>query len=159
MRQTAKKAAIEKVAPRNLSRTCARLCHSAAGELEQIHFLLRHRSVETTEKYFGSRGGSRTPLMISWSSSPMKRRAEELTANPTLRGLRSLCSTLLRVYHLPGEIDPTPERRLLFFFSRKWVLRLGSRRFHVAHGVLRAIRNGYEERLWFNRFLCWVGSS
>src|SRR3984957_4696127 len=51
----AKKADIDKVAPHDLRRTCARLCHSAGGELEQIQFLLGHRSVETTERYLGSR--------------------------------------------------------------------------------------------------------
>jgi integrase len=55
VRQCAKKAAIDKVAPHDLRRTCARLCHSAGGELEQIQFLLGHRSVETTERYLGSR--------------------------------------------------------------------------------------------------------
>jgi site-specific recombinase XerD len=55
VRQCARKAAIDKVAPHDLRRTCARLCHSAGGELEQIQFLLGHRSVETTEKYLGSR--------------------------------------------------------------------------------------------------------
>jgi site-specific recombinase XerD len=55
VRQCAKKAAIEKLAPHDLRRTCARLCHSAGGELEQIQFLLGHRSVETTERYLGSR--------------------------------------------------------------------------------------------------------
>jgi site-specific recombinase XerD len=55
VRQSAQKAAIEKVAPHDLRRTCARLCHSAGGELEQIQFLLGHRSVETTERYLGSR--------------------------------------------------------------------------------------------------------
>jgi integrase len=34
-------------------RSCARLCHSAGGELEQIQFLLGHVSVQTTEKYLG----------------------------------------------------------------------------------------------------------
>jgi hypothetical protein len=54
--QAAQNAAIEKVAPpHDLRRTCARLCHSAGGELEQIRFLLGHRSVETTERYLGSR--------------------------------------------------------------------------------------------------------
>jgi site-specific recombinase XerD len=55
VRHAAEKAAIEKVAPHDLRRTCARLCHSAGGELEQIQFLLGHRSVETTERYLGSR--------------------------------------------------------------------------------------------------------
>jgi site-specific recombinase XerD len=55
VRQAAQKAAIEKVAPHDLRRTCPRLCHSAGGELEQIQFLLGHRSVETTERYLGSR--------------------------------------------------------------------------------------------------------
>ena len=55
VRQCARKAAIDKVAPHDLRRTCARLCHSAGGELEQIQFLLGHRSVETTERYLGSR--------------------------------------------------------------------------------------------------------
>jgi hypothetical protein len=55
VRHAAEKAAIEKVAPHDLRRTCARLCHSVGGELEQIQFLLGHRSVETTERYLGSR--------------------------------------------------------------------------------------------------------
>jgi integrase len=55
VRQSAQNAAIEKVALHDLRRTWARLCHSAGGELEQIQFLLGHRSVETTERYLGSR--------------------------------------------------------------------------------------------------------
>ena len=41
------------LAPHDLRRTCARLCHQAGGELEQIQFLLGHVSVETTERYLG----------------------------------------------------------------------------------------------------------
>ncbi len=44
---------ITKLAPHDLRRSCARLCHSAGGELEQIQFLLGHVSVQTTEKYLG----------------------------------------------------------------------------------------------------------
>ena len=44
---------IDKLAPHDLRRTCARLCHSAGGELEQIQFLLGHVSVQTTERYLG----------------------------------------------------------------------------------------------------------
>ncbi len=42
---------IAKLAPHDLRRSCARLCHSAGGELEQIQFLQGHVSVQTTEKY------------------------------------------------------------------------------------------------------------
>lgn len=46
---------LDAVAPHDLRRTCARLCHLAGGELEQIQFLLGHRSVQTTERYLGSK--------------------------------------------------------------------------------------------------------
>ena len=35
--------------------TCARLCHGAGGELEQIQFFLGHASVQTTERYIRCR--------------------------------------------------------------------------------------------------------
>ena len=53
VREFAKKAAIDKLAPHDLRRTCARLCHSAGGELEKIQFLLGHVSIQTTERYLG----------------------------------------------------------------------------------------------------------
>jgi site-specific recombinase XerD len=53
VREHAAKAGIDKLAPHDLRRTCARLCHVAGGELEQIQFLLGHVSVQTTERYLG----------------------------------------------------------------------------------------------------------
>ncbi len=53
VRAAAKRADIKDLAPHDLRRTCARLCHLAGGELEQIQFLLGHASVETTERYLG----------------------------------------------------------------------------------------------------------
>jgi integrase len=50
--KAAKRADQESGSPR-LRRTCARLCHLAGGELEQIRFLLGHPSVQTTERYLG----------------------------------------------------------------------------------------------------------
>ena len=41
------------IAPHDLRRTCAKLCYSSGGELEQIQFLLGHASVQTTERYLG----------------------------------------------------------------------------------------------------------
>ena len=41
------------LAPHDLLRTCARLCHLEGGELDQIQFLLGHVSIQTTERYLG----------------------------------------------------------------------------------------------------------
>jgi integrase len=53
VRAAARRASIENLAPHDLRRTCARLCHLAGGELEQIQFLLGHVSVQTTERSLG----------------------------------------------------------------------------------------------------------
>ena len=53
VKQKAKECEIPSLAPHDLRRTCARLCHQAGGELEQIQFLLGHVSVQTTERYLG----------------------------------------------------------------------------------------------------------
>jgi hypothetical protein len=39
VRAAAARACIDKLAPHDLRRTCARLCHLAGGELDQIQFL------------------------------------------------------------------------------------------------------------------------
>ena len=44
---------IDELAPHDLRRTCARLCHLAGGELDQIQFLMGHVSIQTTERYLG----------------------------------------------------------------------------------------------------------
>ena len=53
VRAAAARAAIDKLAPHYLRRTCARLCHLVGGELDQIQFLLGHVSIQTTERYLG----------------------------------------------------------------------------------------------------------
>ena len=53
VKSAANVAELPNLAPHDLRRTCARLCHIAGGELEQIQFLLGHASVQTTERYLG----------------------------------------------------------------------------------------------------------
>jgi site-specific recombinase XerD len=53
VRNAAAAAGINNLAPHDLRRTCARLCHLAGGELDQIQFLLGHVSIQTTERYLG----------------------------------------------------------------------------------------------------------
>ena len=55
VKEGANRAGVTKLAPHDLRRTCARLCHAAGGELEQIQFLMGHVSIQTTERYLGCR--------------------------------------------------------------------------------------------------------
>jgi integrase len=50
VRAAATRAGIERLAPHDLRRTCARLCHLAGGELDQIQFLRGHVSIQTTKR-------------------------------------------------------------------------------------------------------------
>lgn len=51
----AESAGVPGIAPHDLRRTCAKLCRAAGGELEQIQMLLGHASVQTTERYLGTK--------------------------------------------------------------------------------------------------------
>jgi len=51
----AKQLGFENLAPHDLRRTCAKLCRESGGELEQIQLLLGHASVQTTERYLGTK--------------------------------------------------------------------------------------------------------
>jgi site-specific recombinase XerD len=51
--QYAHQVGIERLAPHDLRRTCAKLCRRSGGDLEQIQFLLGHSSIQTTERYLG----------------------------------------------------------------------------------------------------------
>ena len=55
LREYAAGIGIPGLAPHDLRRTCAKLCRAAGGELEQIQLLLGHASVQTTERYLGTK--------------------------------------------------------------------------------------------------------
>ena len=55
LRPYAAEAGVPGIAPHDLRRTTAKLCRAAGGELEQIQLLLGHASVQTTERYLGTR--------------------------------------------------------------------------------------------------------
>ena len=57
-----RKVGLDHVAPHDLRRTCAKLCHTSGGELEQIQFLLGHASVQTTERYLGCKQNLSHPV-------------------------------------------------------------------------------------------------
>ena len=55
LRPYAAAAGVPGIAPHDLRRTTAKLCRAAGGELEQIQLLLGHASVQTTERYLGTK--------------------------------------------------------------------------------------------------------
>src|SRR6202030_3867639 len=62
VRGCAERIGFQRLAPHDLRRTCARLCYSSGGELEQIQFLLGHASVHTTERYLGCKQNLAQPV-------------------------------------------------------------------------------------------------
>jgi len=118
---------LEHIAPHDLRRTCAKLCHSNGGELEQIQFLLGHASVLTTERYLGCKQNLGHPVNDLFDLR-IDAPADEGTASDgpepaprKPRGKRSDASaTILNMSGSQGEVernDPelrnwTPARRL-----------------------------------------------
>ena len=62
VRNYSRRAGLDHIAPHDLRRTCAKLCHDGGGELEQIQFLLGHASVQTTERYLGCKQNLGQPV-------------------------------------------------------------------------------------------------
>ena len=85
VRTCCEKAGLEHIAPHDLRRTCAKLCHDRGGELEQIQFLLGHASVQTTERYLGCKQNLGHPVNdlfdLRTDGEPQTKPEESVTAN------------------------------------------------------------------------------
>jgi site-specific recombinase XerD len=55
VRQYGQQIGLDNIRPHDLRRTCAKLCRSGGGELEQIQLLLGHSSIQITEQYLGTK--------------------------------------------------------------------------------------------------------
>jgi integrase len=66
------------IKPRDLRRTCARLCRGSGADLEQIQLFLGHSSIQITEQFLGRRENVSSPpndgLGLRW------RRAKKLAS-------------------------------------------------------------------------------
>lgn len=102
VRNSCKGIGLEHIAPHDLRRTCAKLCHSGGGELEQIQFLLGHASVQTTERYLGCKQNLGHPVndrfaLGAWIVSPVPASVEE-TVRQSADAVNKICG-----------IEPLPE--------------------------------------------------
>jgi site-specific recombinase XerD len=103
------RAGLEHIAPHDLRRTCAKLCHSNGGELEQIQFLLGHASVQTTERYLGCKQNLGHPVNDRFNLGTMVQ--EERTGAESVPGERMTVETAsrARIVELPhGESATLP---------------------------------------------------
>src|SRR5580700_4574174 len=57
VKESAKRIGVAKLAPHDLRRTCARLCHASGGKLEQIQFLLGHVSFKRPNDILAASSG------------------------------------------------------------------------------------------------------
>src|SRR4051794_5890098 len=76
VRRVAERIQLDHLAPHDLRRTCAKLCHVNGGELEQIQFLLGHVSVLTTERYLGCKQNLAKPVNDRFGSLFASRKVE-----------------------------------------------------------------------------------
>ncbi len=115
VKESARCIGVAKLAPHDLRRTCARLCHASGGELEQIQFLLGHVSVQTTERYLGCKQRIRSAVNDSIGIEPNSGAGCAVTEGlPTIRpelikGLGcqniSACSVAaINEQHRPGYV-------------------------------------------------------
>ena len=84
----AKRLGFATLAPHDLRRSCAKLCHAGGGELEQIQFLLGHVSVQTTERYLGCKqriSGAVNDRIGIEPQSPLRDSSEMPTIRPSDR--------------------------------------------------------------------------
>ena len=73
MKQSARRIGLEKLAPHDLRRTCARLCHASGGELEQIQFLLGMFPYRRPSGIWAASSGFNLPSMIGSGSNRGRR--------------------------------------------------------------------------------------
>lgn len=69
VKQYARILGITQLAPHDLRRSCAKLCHASGGELEQIQFLLGHVSVQTPSDTWAANNGFVEPSTTALASS------------------------------------------------------------------------------------------
>ena len=107
-------AGLPDIAPHDLRRTTAKLCRAAGGELEQIQLLLGHSSVQTTERYLGTKqdlahapnDAIKLVLAATWLSAARTRKVATIAEESPFNTLTACLRIVPRV--------PKRKKRLAF---------------------------------------------
>ena len=85
VKESARSIGVAKLAPHDLRRTCARLCHASGGELEQIQFLLGHVRCKRLNVTLAASSGFDQPSMIALASSRILELGAVVEGLPTIQ--------------------------------------------------------------------------
>ena len=138
------RAGLEHIAPHDLRRTCAKLCHSSGGELEQIQFLLGHASVQTTERYLGCKQNLGHPVNdlfeLKTDPQPKKDRVGSAVVEDTDEGLEKASPQSIECRHGGSNHDPASNTRQLSLSERADLVEVGAD--HRPHRLRRCSTAG-----------------
>jgi site-specific recombinase XerD len=123
------RAGLEHIAPHDLRRTCAKLCHSSGGELEQIQFLLGHASVQTTERYLGCKQNLGHPVNdlfeLKTGTQPNKDRMGISGGEDVVEGLENPYPRSIECRHGGSDHDPASDTMHLSLSERADLVEVG----------------------------------
>ena len=130
VRTCCQKAGLEHIAPHDLRRTCAKLCHDRGGELEQIQFLLGHASVQTTERYLGCKQNLGHPVNdlvdLRTDGQPQAKHVESVPMNETSDAVEKASGRGIECGHGGSEYEqPICAPRLVSVSERTDVVEVG----------------------------------
>jgi site-specific recombinase XerD len=138
------RAGLEHIAPHDLRRTCAKLCHSNGGELEQIQFLLGHASVQTTERYLGCKQNLGHPVNdlfdLRTDVQPQEKRLDSAAVKLAAAPVEKASQQGIECRHGGSEHDPARDSRHLSLPERTDLVEVGKG--HRPHSLRRCSEAG-----------------
>jgi site-specific recombinase XerD len=145
VRACCEKAGLEHIAPHDLRRTCAKLCHDRGGELEQIQFLLGHASVQTTERYLGCKQNLGHPVNdlfdLRMEEQTPEENRESVAANGVIEVVERAFEQGIECRHGGSKHDqPVCNARLRFLPERTHMVEVGKG--HCPHSFRRCSEAG-----------------
>jgi site-specific recombinase XerD len=130
VRNCCQRAGLDHIAPHDLRRTCAKLCHDRGGELEQIQFLLGHASVQTTERYLGCKQNLGHPVNdlfdLRIDAQQEAKSEESVSANGASHGIESPSEQGIECRHGGSEHEPVSDSRHLSLSQRPALVEVGT---------------------------------
>ena len=123
------RAGLEHIAPHDLRRTCAKLCHTNGGELEQIQFLLGHASVQTTERYLGCKQNLGHPVNdlfdLRVDAQQQPKGDDSVAATGASEGVENSVGQGIECRHGGSDHEPASDSRHLSLSQRPDVVEVG----------------------------------